>query len=190
MGPPPSNRGKAMRTVCALLAFLLMWPTPLSADEPNAQLDALRELHFCEILTYLKTIRSHPPTPRNRYLTIDIDGRQGYVQCLFYDRDRRIFCEAASGFYEDPRVQFVAPAQLPALKALGFSTRATKGNYQQRRAVKGEQTLADVADLLIRTLQAIYGAVPEDRFVYKAPLVPEMPPTGNYAGGKCPAAMS
>ena len=167
-----------------------MVPAPSSAIETDAQLDALRELHFCEILTYLKTIKAHPPTPHERFLAIDVEGKQPYVQCLFYDRDRRIICEAASGHYERPRTEFVSPAQLPALKALGFSTRAPKGNYQQRRAVKGEQTLADVADMLIRTLHDIYGVTPQDRFTYKAPLVPRLPPTGSYMDGQCPAATS
>ncbi len=142
-----------------------------------------------EILGYLKAIHAHPPTPRDRFLIVDI-GRSGYVQCLLYSRDRKILCEVASGFYGLPGDQYVAPDKLPALAALGYSTDASKGNYQRRLDVKGGDSLPEIADLVIRSLHDVYGAGPDDPFRYVAPLVKNAPPAQSYVDGHCQAVTS
>ncbi|HEX7969060.1 MAG TPA: hypothetical protein VF502_12645, partial [Stellaceae bacterium] len=106
---------KSRRWPVGLLSALLLLAPLARAAESDLEVEALREQHFCEILDYLTAIRSHPPTPSDRYLVIDTAERPGYVQGLFDSKDRRILCEAASGFYEKPRARLVAPSALPAL---------------------------------------------------------------------------
>jgi hypothetical protein len=176
------------------LAFIvvasLMGPSVVAAGEDDPELESLRQLHFCEILGYLKAIRHDRRKSDDRYLIVSVDGERGYVQCLFYDRNHRILCEVASGFYERPGIHYVAPERLPALAALGFSLNDSKGNFQQRRAVKGEAALNEIADLFIRSLREVYGVTAAAHLRYDAPLVAVPPPAQSYLGGQCGALTS
>jgi hypothetical protein len=185
------GKGLRMLVIAVALASSLGCASAAAwAAEADLELEKLREMHFCEILNYLRTIHAHAPTRYNRYLVIDLGPGPQYVQCLLYEGDGKILCEIASGYYESPRSRLVAPSQLPRLKALGFSTGASKGNYQHRRVLESDETLADIADLLIRALHDIYGATSGDDFRYKAPLVQDPPPPQAYSAGHCAAAIS
>jgi len=182
-----------IHSVCAALlaAFLLLAPLAPSAAAVDPGLEALRARLYCPILAYLKAILAHAPTPRDRYLVVEWKGRDGYyVQCLFYDRDRGLFCEVASGAWERPRVQLVPPGRLPNLAALGFSTKGEKRNFQRRRRVTGPESLAETADTIVRAFREVYGAGANENFTVIAPLVRERPPFGIYTDGKCEDATS
>jgi len=126
------------------------------------------------------------PTPHDRYLIVDLQGHgEHYVQCLFYNRDRGLFCEVASGAWERPVKQLVPPERLPSLAALGFSTNGTKRNFQRRRRVTGPESLAETADTIVRAFREVYGAGANENFTMKAPLVREAPPAGSYVDGVC-----
>jgi type III secretion system-like peptide-binding chaperone len=182
-----------MRRFCVLVllaALLTPLPRAVAADRTDPALEALRQQHFCEILGYLTAIRSQPMTPRNRYLIVEVAERSGYVQCLFLNNDRKILCEAANGAYDKSGANYVAADRLVTLARLGFSLDGAKSNYQQRRAVRGDASLAKIADLLIRTLHDVYDVAPDHHFRYQAPLVKETPAAQTYVGRRCVAPVS
>lgn len=170
------------------LSLCLIWTSGAVAED--AALAELRAKHFCRVVAYLRAIHAHPPSRHNRYLVLEPVGRVAYVQCLYYQLDRRILCEAASGYYEVPRRELVAPERYPILRDLGYATPAVGGNYKQRRSIKGDQSLAEVAEIMIRTLHDIFDVVPSDTVEYKAPFVPDPPEPGVYENGQCIMATS
>lgn len=174
--------------VIALVAGLLA-PSPraLAAGHADPALEALRQQHFCEILGYLTAIRGRPLALEDRYLIVDVPKTPGYVQCIFFDNDRKVLCEVASGFYDKPElgVQYVSPDRLAAVAQLGFSLDASKGNYQLERRIKSAASVAKIADLMIRAMRGAYGTMPDSKFRYQAPLVKELPPDLTYAGRRC-----
>ena len=173
-----------------LAALLLFIPRTPSAAAGDPELEALRERLYCPILAHLQAIHAHPPTPRDRFLIVGLKDRgEYYVQCLFYHRDRGLFCEVASGFWAGPNVHLVPPEKLPGLAALGFSTKGKKSNYQRRRRVTGPESLAETADTMVRAFREIYDVKASEDFVLKAPLVPP-PPSGSYVDGHCEDATS
>lgn len=177
--------------VLVLLAALLTpLPQALAAGHADPALETLREQHFCEILGYLTAIRSQPMTPRDRFLIVEVAERPGYVQCLFFDKDRKILCEAASGAYDKAGTHYVGADKLAILARLGFSLDAAKSNYQQRHAIRSDASVAKIADLLIRTLHDVYDVAPDHHFRYQAPLVKEAPPARTYIGRHCIAPVS
>jgi hypothetical protein len=182
------RRDRTMPKLCviALLATVLApLPSALAAGRADPALETLRQQHFCEILGYLTAIRSRPLALKDRYLVVDVPKTPGYVQCIFFDNDRKALCEVASGFYDQPDIQYVAPDRLAAVAQLGFSLDASKGNYRQERTIKGAASVAKVADLIIRAMHGAYGATPDREFRYEAPLVKEPPPASTYAGRRC-----
>jgi hypothetical protein len=178
------------RLIAVMMAVLLLAPSAIAATGDDPGLDALRQLHFCEILGFLKAIRHDRRKSDDRFLIVSVDGNDGYVQCLFYQRNQRILCEVASGFYYKPGTHYVGAEKLPALAALGYSLDDRKGNFQQRRRVQGDAMLSDIADLYIRSLHEVYGVTADAQFHYHAPLVAVPPPSQIYSGGKCGALTS
>lgn len=182
-----------MRRFCMLVllaALLTPLPGAVAAGHADPALETLRQQHFCEILGYLTAIRSQPMSLHDRYLIVEVAERPGYVQCLFLDNDRKILCEAASGAYDKSASHYVAADRLPVLARLGFSLDGAKRNYQQRRAIRGDASLAKIADLLIRTLHDVYDVAPDHHFRYQAPLVKETPAAQTYIGRRCVAPVS
>ena len=175
-----------------LLAALAPLPRALAAGHADPALETLRQQHFCEILGYLNAIRSRPPALEDRYLIVDVPKTPGYVQCIFFDNDRKVLCEVASGFYDQPElgVQYVSPDRLAAVAQLGFSLDASKGNYQQERRIKSAASVAKIADLIIQAMHGAYGTMPDSKFRYEAPLVKKPPPAQTYAGRRCVGPMS
>ena len=170
------------------LSALLLVSQELRAADTDPEFEALREKIFCRIFVSLQTIRAYPLTDKDRYLVVDA-GRRGYVQCMFFDDDRNILCEVASGFYDKPGVQYAAPGKLPALAALGFSTDASAGNYRQEIPVSGTDSLAGVADTMVHVFYEVYGATVRNRFRFRAPLVKRLR-QDSYAEGACQALTS
>ena len=177
-----------MPRLCVLVlltALLTPLPRALAAGHADPALETLRQQHFCEILGYLTAIRSRPLALEDRYLIVDVPKTPGYVQCIFFDKDRKVLCEVASGFYDQPGIQYVSPDRLAAVAQLGFSLDASKGNYQQERKITSAASVAKIADLIIRAMHGAYGAMPDSKFRYEAPLVKELPPELSYAGRRC-----
>ena len=66
-----------------------------------AGLNAFLSTYTEEVFHTLTFIHKEPMTPHERFAVLSTDNG-GYVQCLFHDNDMRLYCEAASGFYQYP----------------------------------------------------------------------------------------
>jgi len=174
-----------------LAGLLFLAPAVSHAAAVDPELEALRARLYCPILAYLRAIHAHAPTPRERFLAVEWRGHDGYyVQCLFYNRDRGLICEVASGSWQRPPAQLVPAERLPSLAALGFSTKGEKRNFQRRRRVTGPESLAETADTMVRAFREVYDAGANEGFTMIAPLVREPPPHGSYIDGICLDATS
>jgi hypothetical protein len=161
-------RSKELPTTRNILAALLATCTPAICIGAEDQERAFVDRSKCVVLAALDAISDTPmktSQDQNRFLILDpLDHRQGYLQCVLYDWDKMIRCEAASGFYEhrpgEPRLHYVAGAQLAALARLGFSTDDSRGNYVREFAVKGPSDFSAIAEF---ALSAMFEAYPGPR---------------------------
>lgn len=147
------------------------------ADAPRADLRALLLKYRCPI--YDRLVRIHdagdPASDRHRFIAIGVpDGH--YVQCIFHDRTRKLYCEAASGFYEAPpgarRTAYLPPAAIAGLGRLGFSTDDSHGNFSLDRDVGDNPDYMALADLMLGALYAGYDARADMKLKIDAPFAP------------------
>ena len=178
-----------MRGAILMLAVTLATPTLAARADPSLQqqLDTLQEKYRCPITEYLLAIHRRPLSQKHRFLVLSPLIAEGYVQCLFFDKDRQIDCEAASGFYDPDMANVKTPAKLAALAALGFSTDASAGNFVQQRPVPAADALYGVAGMLVETLVRVYDLQTGDVLRFEAPLVPRPPLPGFGGDPHCPA---
>jgi hypothetical protein len=178
------------RALLGLLIFALL-PDSATAGAAGDPLEAMRDRHFCRILSYLEEIYRRPGSLKHRYLIAEPDTRrEDYVQCLVSPDRAQIYCEAASGRFARPARQLVPPDRLPQLMVLGFDGNPGEGNYRQQHPLAGIADLAHYADLYLRTFHYLYGIGPDSDLYLRAPLVPIAPPPRYRAGADCYAATS
>jgi hypothetical protein len=133
--------------------------------------EALLGAYLCPIADYLAEITRKPMTPHERFLIVWAKDREEYyVQCLFFDDDRQILCEAASGYYYDEIKGYVTAAKGEILAELGFSTDVSAGNFRRELRVDELGTRA-IAKLMIELLARVYDLRTSDSLEYTAPLL-------------------
>jgi hypothetical protein len=139
----------------------------------------------CPVAAYLQGIHQRPQTNSDRYLVLWAKRRPAfYVQCIFHDDDRQIYCEAASGFYEraDRVGSFATPARLDALSSLGFATDGAKGNWAQERDFHSAD---EIATLMLESLARVFETNADDALLYSAPLLSKRRSNRVKAGAEC-----
>jgi len=155
------------------------------------RLDTLQSKYRCPITAYLTEIHRRPLAKKDRYLILWSAGRpEFYVQCMFFDKDREIHCEAASGYYGEKIAGFATPTKLAALAALGFSTDASAGNFVQERPAADVEALYDIAGMLVESLVRVYDMGTADLLLHNAPLAPLAPRYLIDGSRHCPALIS
>jgi hypothetical protein len=133
--------------------------------------EALLATYLCPIEDYLAEITRKPMTPRSRFLIVWARGRdEYYVQCLFFDDDRQIRCEGASGYYYDEIKGYMTAAKGEVLAELGFSTDASAGNFARELRVDELGTRA-IAKLIIEMLARVYDLGTSEKLEYYAPFL-------------------
>jgi hypothetical protein len=128
----------------------------------------------CPLLEKLDAILSTGLDPAvrdgpDRFLVVAAADRQDrYVQCIFFDLDRRLLCEAASGYYAPTPFQLSSP-DMAYLSSLGFSA-VPEGNHRIEIALTDRMRLRKAADLILDALYHVYNADSSDTLVIEAPL--------------------
>jgi hypothetical protein len=138
--------------------------------------------HRCAVTERLERIhaRGDRATSKDRFLAITTMWRgapQAYVQCIFFENDTKMYCEASSGFYErKPEERRVAPVpgSITAIAALGFSTDPSEGNFSQEIDLGDPPDVSRAADLMLSTLHDAYGARLWTELKYNAPFAPTL----------------
>jgi hypothetical protein len=127
--------------------------------------------YLCPIADYLAEITRKPMTSHLRFLIVWAKDREEcYVQCMFFDDDKQIRCEGASGYYYPESKGFATAAKRQALEELGFSTDASAGNFARELRVDELGSRA-IAKLIIELLARVYDLGTNDNLEYYAPLL-------------------
>jgi len=182
-GPPIAQRrrpGRFSRRVAAILLLLAAGP----AMAAPRGLDAFILAYECPVAVRLAAIHERGDMHRedSRFLILAVHkSGPAYVQCAFFDNDRQMMCEAASGFYDTspgtPSQVHLPAAKVAKLGKLGFSTDASHGNFQRVMDTSNAEGLSAVARLLLSALYEAYDARIDDSIKVTAPLLPESRPT-------------
>ncbi len=152
---PRAGRRAARRAIAvAAMVFSVLAAMPARASG----LDEFVRAYHCPLLKAFETIRAHEMTPLDRYIALSVDRGQRYVQCRFFDQDRQIECEAASGFYGPQPAPKMSRARLNAIASQGFSMDGSQGNFRLVRPIADHTDLWAITDLVLETLYRGYGA--------------------------------
>ena len=152
-----------------------------SASSPvDDDLRIFIDMHRCAIIERLEMIQMEPrvgPDPKNRYLIVSpVQHIGNYAQCIFFEDDSKMYCEAASGFFltkpGQPNPTWLSPESRAAVVSLGYSLDDSKGNFAQKITLSTETSLSSIAELLLTTLHRVYSARSYMRLELKAPLAP------------------
>lgn len=149
--------------VLAVALAIATAPRPAAADGDN--LGGFLSAYRCPVIVRLAGIHARGDRKREdeRFLILALArDENSYVQCAFFDEDRRILCEAASGYYNAPegapRTAYLPADSIAALAKLGFSTDDSHGNFQRETEIRGRSDFDSVAELLLTALYESYGA--------------------------------
>jgi hypothetical protein len=147
--------------------------------------DSFRDLQVayrCEVVQRLERIYAtgDPASERDRFLAITLpDIRGNYVQCIFHDANRKIYCEASSGFWLTKkggvRTFRQPPATVAALANLGFDTDDSTGNFKIDRETGERPDFNALADFILHALHDGYGARHDVVLKFNAPFAPKTP---------------
>lgn len=162
---PPSGWRKGLACVAAIVVGAY------AAAASAAGLEAFVSIHKCQVAEGLRMIAATTER-RDPFLILawpPSSPVQGYVQCLFNDDSRRIYCEAQSGTLDPGPGRRPSPAGLAALARLGFDMDATKGNYQRRSAIKAPRDIDAVAEVMLTALYAGYEGVVDRPIIWVSP---------------------
>ena len=158
---------------------MLALAEPVNAADSFAD---FRSAYRCEVAGRLEQIYAagDPRIDLNRYLVITLPAKtHAYVQCLFQDSRRRVYCEASSGFWlakkGQPRTMYLSPRAVAALGKLGFNTDDSAGNFSVEKAVDKSAKFGALADLMLRALHDGHGARSNMRLQFYAPFAPIAP---------------
>jgi hypothetical protein len=169
----------------AALAMLLCaaMATAARAQEPTS-LERFLAQYRCLVVDRLTRIYAagDPEKHPDEFLIIDIPPHpETYVQCIFYAQ-RKLYCEAASGYFFDPpdkpRTMHLSANAIDALARLGFSADDSKGNFALYLNIAEPPDFNAIAELMLRALHDAYGAEAETRLRFHAPYA-------RRATGKC-----
>jgi hypothetical protein len=132
-----------------------------AAPAPANDIDTFVSTYRCTVTESLARIHaSHKQD--DRYFVLENGLTHQYVQCLFFDHDRRMLCEAWSGWWDQknsgPHFKSpLAPEKLAALAKLGFSMDVSHGNFKRRFLFRYDPDYGEVADLMLKTLYSGFG---------------------------------
>jgi hypothetical protein len=166
--PAPRSVEHAMYRISAMLVLATSpaLAAPAAAGDPGTRAPFIRE-HRCAVVERLDAIHRRGPVDvsRDRFIVVAPHGQaQRYVQCIFQDRDTRMFCEAASGAYGPPgrrRLRLDATAR-QALAALGYVQADPAENFSRLVELGSPPDTGIAADLMLAALHDAYGARPGD----------------------------
>jgi hypothetical protein len=159
---------RILPVTCGVVAAVCLWSL-LTGTAPFAtgfkdDIATFRQTYRCVVTELLARVHAHShPEGSDRFLVLENAYTGRYMQCLYFNHDRQMLCEAASGWWDEkgngPNFKpKLAAAQILALSRLGFSTDASHGNFQKYLHFRGAPDFSGVADLMLSALYEGYGA--------------------------------
>jgi hypothetical protein len=163
------------------LATALLMPTEICAEDAAPTFRELLIQYRCPVVDRLESIyeaysAGDPSDVQDTFLIIYFPDRpHDYVQCVF-DAPTKMYCEAASGFYDDvpsvPRSRRLPAAIIAALGRLGFSTDDSAGNFAISFDVPDPPEFNRIADFMLKAMHDGYGARADTKLEFNAPYAP------------------
>ena len=162
----------------APIALLLVIASSCWAGGQKSPLNEFVETYRCRVVQHLRAIHEHGTRSysHNRYLILEMThSPQRFVQCIFYEYDSKLLCEASSGRYKLPPGQQYAielsREGTAALARLGYAPPFQVANYSQEVAFGDPPDLEAAARLMLQTLYEVYGARLSSSMALIAPLL-------------------
>jgi hypothetical protein len=190
-GGSPWKGGRAVYRNCLTLSrwitFCVMFAFPatsVAASDAEQRLNGFLQLHKCPV--YERLLYTHQngnkEFPNNRYVIFASRERTyAFVQCILFENDEKVLCEAASGFFSGgpgkPRTFRLSPRSLAAVQRFGFLGTGESGNHRQEFNLKDRGGLDGVADLIVRSLYIVYAPRKNEQMEYKAPISDALDPS-------------
>ena len=161
-------RGAVWAAVALLLAVQSSNSRAQSSQPIDRRVEAVLAKWQCPIAGYIEKIHRSPAEKHRFLVLVTAERPELYVQCMLYDKDARIRCEAASGYYFEKIKGFASERRLAALTRLGFSTDATHGNFSLDKPFTGADASAK---LFLETMARVFDLKVRDRLRYSAPML-------------------
>jgi len=168
---------RAFLNRCVATVLLITFgATTANADATEDRIAALQAKFRCPIFEYLVALHDTSPKLKDRYLVAEINTKERYfTQCIFYNKDRKMHCEAESPYYDRSVSSYFTPERLAILKSLGYTTKPSKNNFHLERKVTGVESLYEIAGLYVDTLARVFDMQIYETLNYIAPRVPLKP---------------
>jgi hypothetical protein len=136
----------------------------IAAAQPSAKPKTLPETQRCMVAEQLKAVYTHPSLfkDRDRFVIVSVTGRpQAYVQCLFANSEKLLYCEASSLYYAEPddkpRTLHLPPDRIKALARLGFATGPNEKNFRYERPIDSTADFDAIAAFMLTALREGHG---------------------------------
>ena len=130
----------------------------------------------CMVAAQLKAAYTRPSLSKdlNRFVILSIRGRpQAYVQCLFANSEKLLYCEASSFYYAEaddkPRALYLPADRIKALARLGFAIGPSEKNFHYERSVDSTADFDAIAAFMLMALQDGYGVRKGELIEMKSP---------------------
>ena len=136
----------------------------IALAQPSTKPKTLPEMQRCMLSERLKAVYTHPSLfkDRDRFVIVSVTGRpQAYVQCLFANSEKLLYCEASSLYYAEPkdkpRTLYLPPDRIRALARLGFATGPNEKNFRYERPIDSTADFDAIATFMLTALRDGYG---------------------------------
>lgn len=138
--------------------------------------DAFVSRHRCRVVAQLTEIHRRGPveTSHNRFIVLSLrDFPERYTQCIFFERDTAMSCEASSGAYladaQDAARYVPRPDVIETLHRLGFRQKNRSENFSREVELGAGTDVTVAADLMLAVLFEAYGVRAGTPLVIEAP---------------------
>jgi hypothetical protein len=158
--------------VPACLAFLM--PAAAAGDD----LKSFVATYGCMVVEQFAAIHEQGDKSKstNRYVILAMrHSPQRFAQCIFFDNDTMMLCEASSGRYGVPKGQLhnleISSTGKSVLAELGFDEPEGVANYKREFALGQPPNLDSVAKLMLTVMYRVYGARLGNSMSLSAPMI-------------------
>ena len=170
-----TGQGRRGARSSAVMMLGIAFASTSDAASDGRDRAAFIEAHRRAVVTQLNSIHLRGPrsTSRDRFLAVSVvRADQRYVQCIFFDGDTKMYCEASSGAYAqapDATDHLLSASSKAALHRLGFVQTSPKQNYEREISLGTPPDFDAVADLMIGALHDAYEARETTPLNFRAP---------------------
>ena len=155
---------------------------PAAGNEVKSMREEFVSTYRCMIVEQFKVIseRGTKAKSENRYFILAMrDFPQGFVQCIFYEYDSKLLCEASSGRYGpssgQPNSLTLSDESIAELGSLGFQEPFGVANFSEEIALGDPPDFDGISELLLKAMFSAYSARIDTPMTLTTPLLDRNP---------------